>query len=67
MDFDKHRREDNTIDLLKAWEEGKNLDNIPITRLKSALTYLAMVEKYSLIESKENAAILMAQADLLAM
>lgn len=55
-DYTKYRRQDNSIDLIKAWKDGNHAIGI---------TYLELVELYQPIKSRQVAAVALAQADLL--
>ena len=58
MDWEKYRREDNSIDLIKAFEEYNDL-----YLTGEQINFIRNVEKYQKIKSRQVAALVLAQLD----
>jgi hypothetical protein len=59
MNWDKYRREDNSIDLIKAFEEEHKIENFNKTISRK---FLELIQIYQPIKSRQVASLALAQA-----
>lgn len=63
MNWRRHTRDDQSYNLTSIWKEEHQLEEYGGYAKNAALRYLDLVEHYSLITSKEVAAVALATAD----
>jgi len=66
INFEKYRKADGSIDLYLAWQsfnEDKNSCGVE----KDALLFLALIEDYQLIKSRQVMALALAQTDMISL
>jgi len=63
IDWDKFRRNDKSINLVRAFEEEHKEEGLP--NKEAAILFLKVIESYQIIKSQQVAALALAEAYLI--